>query len=196
MARKWNVDLKFYEMLSTDDTTGVTQGQKAYFSDLEKWVIWDGSAWVDEKIAVNAMLADGYDITLGAKADAPIAVAATTAPNSLISLAKGIWNRLFGVLDVQVSGSKAQEYEALTIDNTAGGIACTTAKVGTCTKAFMTLETAQIRYTVDGTAPTVAVGHLLNVGETLKLDSAEDIAAFRGFRTGAVSGSLRCTYSV
>lgn len=97
---------------------------------------------------------------------------------------------------VAVTGSKAQEYEALTIDATAGGIACTTVKVGTCTKAFMRLETAQIRYTVDGTAPTAAVGMLLEVGEILKLDSAEDIAAFRGFRTGATSGSLRCFYSL
>ena len=54
---------------------------------------------------VNDKIADGDDVALGAKADAPIAVAATTAPNSLISLAKGIWNRLFGVLDVQVYGS-------------------------------------------------------------------------------------------
>lgn len=96
----------------------------------------------------------------------------------------------------KLSGSKAQEYEALTIDNTVGGIACTTVKVGTCTKAFMTLETAQIRFTTDGTAPTTSVGHLLNIGEVLKLDSAEDIAAFRAIRTGATSGSLRCTYSI
>lgn len=98
---------------------------------------------------------------------------------------------------VSLSGSKAKasSYEALTIDATAGGIACTALKYAGCTKAFMTLETAQIRYTVDGTAPTAAVGHLLEVGDVLKLDSAEDIAAFRGFRTGAVSGSLRVTYS-
>lgn len=59
----------------------------------------------------------------------------------------------------------------------------------------MTLETAQIRFTIDGTAPTTSVGHLLNPGEMLKLDSLADITAFRAIRTGATSGSLRCTYS-
>jgi CO dehydrogenase/acetyl-CoA synthase alpha subunit len=96
---------------------------------------------------------------------------------------------------VSLSGSIASEYEALTIDNTAGGIACTAAKYTGCRRAFMTLETAQIRFTIDGTAPTTTVGHILDIGDILKLDSAEDIAAFRAIRTGGTSGSLRCTYS-
>ena len=98
-------------------------------------------------------------------------------------------------LPVQLSGSKASEYEAITVDNTVGGKACTTAKVGTSTKAFITVETAQIRFTIDGTAPTTTVGHLLNIGDILELDSAEDIAAFRAIRTGATSGVIHCTYS-
>ena len=96
---------------------------------------------------------------------------------------------------VALSGSNASGYEALTIDNTVGGIACTAAEYAGCAHAFMTLETAQIRFTVDGTAPTTSVGHLLNPGEVLKLDSLADITAFRAIRTGATSGSLRCTYS-
>jgi len=95
----------------------------------------------------------------------------------------------------ELAGSKASEYEALTIDTTAGGVAFTAAKYAGCTKVSARLETAQIRFTIDGTAPTAAVGTLLEVGEILTLDSAEDIAAFRGFRTGTVSGSLRCIYS-
>lgn len=98
-------------------------------------------------------------------------------------------------LPVQLSGSKASEYEAITVDNTAGGKACTTAKVGKSTKAFITVETAQIRFTIDGTAPTTTAGHLADDGDTIVLDSAEDIAAFRAIRTGAVSATLHCTYS-
>ena len=101
-----------------------------------------------------------------------------------------------GVQSMQLSGSNASAYEALTIDNTAGGIVLTAAKYGTCTKAFITCEAAQVRFTLDGTAPTTSVGHLLDDGDILTLDSNEDIAAFKAIRTGEVSASLQCTYSV
>lgn len=96
---------------------------------------------------------------------------------------------------MQLSGSIASEYESLTIDNTAGGIALTAAKYGVCTKAFITVETAQIRWTVDGTPPTTTVGHLANTYDIIDLTSAEDIAAFRAIRVGSVSGTVHCTYS-
>lgn len=95
-----------------------------------------------------------------------------------------------------LSGSNAGNYEAITVDGTAGGKALTTATVGVNTKAFITVETAQIMFTLDGTAPTTTVGHLLNVGDILKLDTAADLASFRAIRTGATSGVIQCTYSV
>lgn len=98
--------------------------------------------------------------------------------------------------DVTLSGSKAQEYESLTIANTAGGVALTAAKYGTCTKAFITVESAQIRWTIDGTAPTTTVGHLANAYDIIDLTSAEDIAAFRAIRVGTTSGTIHCTYSI
>ena len=69
------------------------------------------------------------------------------------------------------------------------------AKYDICTKAFITVETAQIRFTVDGTAPTITVGHILNAGDNLTIDSNEDIAAFRAIRTSSTSGVIQCTYS-
>lgn len=57
------------------------------------------------------------------------------------------------------------------------------------------LETAQIRYTVDGTTPTAGVGTLLEIGDNLVISGHDSIMRFRGFRTGAVSGVLDCTYS-
>lgn len=114
---------------------------------------------------------------------------------TLLARIKALETALAGTLTMQLSGSKASEYEAITVDNTAGGKACTTAKYAGCTKAFITVETAQIRFTIDGTAPTTTAGHLLNPGDILKLDSAEDITAFRAIRVGATSGVIHCTYS-
>ncbi len=97
-------------------------------------------------------------------------------------------------LDVAVTGSNAAVHESLTVDATVGGVGF----VGHAANryAFITCETAQVRFTIDGTAaPTTTVGHLLNPGDILKLDSNADIAAFRAIRTGATSGVLKATFS-
>ncbi len=116
--------------------------------------------------------------------------------DSVVNIAEGFdpTTKTFGM---QLIGSKAQDYESITVDGTEGGVALTAAKYGTCTKAFITAETASIRFTVDGTTPTATVGHLVNPGTTVvKLDSNEDIAAFRAIRTGAISATIHVTYSV
>jgi hypothetical protein len=94
---------------------------------------------------------------------------------------------------VQVTGSNAAVHESLTVDATVGGKGF----VGHAANvyAFITCETAEIRYTVDGTAPTTTVGHLLSPRDVLILDSNADIAAFRAIRTGATSGVLKATFS-
>lgn len=102
---------------------------------------------------------------------------------------------IFGGESVQLSGSKAQDSETITVDNTVGGKALTTAKIAGCTKAFITVEDAQLRWTVDGTAPTTTVGHIANPYDIIDLVSAEDMAAFRAIRTGSTSAKLYCTYS-
>lgn len=138
--------------------------------------------------------ADGY-----LKVVANLSIESVTATDVTIHDATTPANKLAvntdGSVNAQVSGSKAQEYESITIDNTVGGVGLTSAKYGTCTKAFITVEIAQIRFTVDGTAPTITVGHLLNPSEILKLDSAEDIAAFKAIRISLTSATIHCTYS-
>jgi hypothetical protein len=57
---------------------------------------------------------------------------------------------------------------------------------------FGPLETAQIRWRDDGTAPTAAVGHLLEVGQVLEYDG--DLNKISFIRTGGTSGSLPATY--
>ena len=89
-------------------------------------------------------------------------------------------------------------HESVTIDATAGGIALTsgtynpTNDIG-ARRALLSLETAQIRYTTDSTAPTATVGHIMEVGDVVAI-TGPDIAKWRGFRTGATSGTLKATY--
>lgn len=88
--------------------------------------------------------------------------------------------------------------ETVTIDGTAGGIGLTAATYAISQNgaqgAFITNESGQIRYTLDGTAPTTSVGHLLEVGDALTLNSADQVARFKGIRTGGTSGSLQVSY--
>ena len=86
----------------------------------------------------------------------------------------------------------------LTIDATAGGIALTqptqAATLPLAQAALVTVETAQIRFTVDATAPTSTVGHILNIADRLLLEGQQEIRAFRAIRTGGSSGAVSVTY--
>ncbi len=93
-------------------------------------------------------------------------------------------------------------YEAITVSNTSGGIGFSKTerepvsglyKGSSAQTVFCTLETAQIRFTLDGTAPTTSVGHLLEAGQTLTIKNPGDIKNFRAIRTGS-DASLKCTY--
>ncbi len=91
-------------------------------------------------------------------------------------------------------------YEQLTIDSTAGGIKMTATKITPAglpqaTTAVCKLETAQVRYTIDGTAPTTTLGTPWDVGETRTFNGHDILFAFRGIRTGASSGVANCDYS-
>lgn len=92
-------------------------------------------------------------------------------------------------------------YESLTIDATAGGIPLTVAKYLDVTTskvladyAIATIETADIRFTIDGTSPTASVGHPLEAGRVMLLENYDELQKFRGFRSTSVSGNLKVTY--
>lgn len=85
-------------------------------------------------------------------------------------------------------------YESLTVANTAVGITSTVitpAGRPQQTECTGRLETAQIRYRYDGTAPTSSEGTLLEIGDVLTLTNHAYLAAWRGIRTGATSGVLK-----
>lgn len=104
-------------------------------------------------------------------------------------------------IGVFVSAQMASYYafEQVTVDNTAGGKALTSSKITPsgqpmATSASCRLETAEIRYTIDGTAPTTTVGTLLEPGDTLVISGHDVLVTFRAIRTGASSGIFDCNY--
>lgn len=85
-------------------------------------------------------------------------------------------------------------HEAVTVDDTAGGVALTAATIIPFNRAFLTVETAAFRFTVDGTAPTTAVGHLAQPGDVIKLSSNDELTRFRAIRQGSVSATVMASY--
>jgi len=83
-------------------------------------------------------------------------------------------------------------YESVTVTNTSTTLTASTYL--NASRAFMTVETAAVRYRVDGAAPTSAEGHLLNIGDVLTLIGLQTIRNFKAIRTGATSGVLKVTY--
>lgn len=91
----------------------------------------------------------------------------------------------------------AYGFESIPVESTAVGLTASNFQPDNQRqpkRAFLTLETAQIRFTYDETTPTASVGHLMEVGEQLLLDSYDDLYRFRAIRTGSVSGVLKVTY--
>ena len=93
---------------------------------------------------------------------------------------------------VIITGLAPFAYESITVANSAIGL--TSGTYSDATRAEMTLETAQIRYRLDGTNPTSSEGHPVEVGDLIILNSAAQIAGFKAIRTGSTSGVLKVTY--
>lgn len=111
------------------------------------------------------------------------------------------WIALLLALSVSTAGATQWTYlanvPAITITNSAGGIGITTsylsgdgharATVGTCV-----VSVAQLRYTVDGTAPTSSYGYLVEIGGQIALNGAAVLSSFRAIRTGSTSAVIDC----
>jgi hypothetical protein len=88
----------------------------------------------------------------------------------------------------------AQNYEAITVADTAIGLSFSPTGGTSFSRVVCTLETAQIRFMVHGGTPTTTTGHLLEIGQQLTLSDYASIVKFKAIRTGAVSGALKCSY--
>jgi hypothetical protein len=87
-------------------------------------------------------------------------------------------------------------YESVTVADTAVGLTGSTYLVAGIkdAQAFLTLESGQIRWRIDGADPTASEGHLLDPGQTLTLYNLDYIRKFKAIRTGSTSGVLKVTY--
>ena len=88
-------------------------------------------------------------------------------------------------------------YEDVTVATVSIGFTEATyspATFGKAHRAYCTVETAQIRFTYNGTAPTTTLGHIAEVGDVIDISGTDNVAAFRAIRTGATSGTLRVTF--
>lgn len=84
-------------------------------------------------------------------------------------------------------------FEQLTVGATAVGISATTINPsgqGQMEQCTARLETAQVRFRWDGTAPTSSVGTLLEVGDVLPPFSTATAIQLKLIRTGGSSGVL------
>lgn len=86
---------------------------------------------------------------------------------------------------------KVLGYETLTIAATSIGLS--TALPDDVRSFVGVLETAQVRFRGDGTAPTASEGVLMEVGDQIFL-TRDDIVNMRFFRTGGTSGVLKGHY--
>jgi hypothetical protein len=65
---------------------------------------------------------------------------------------------------------------------------------GGASNAFITSETAEIRYRYDGGTPSSTVGHILAIGGILVLSGQNQMSNFKCIRTGAISAVISATY--
>lgn len=91
-------------------------------------------------------------------------------------------------LAVPVAAQRVSTFEQVTVANSSIGL--TAAKLLGMASCTIRLETAQVRWRADGTAPTSSVGTLMEVGDVLTIPNIVDAAAIRFIRTGATSGVL------
>ena len=85
-------------------------------------------------------------------------------------------------------------FEALTVSNSSVGF--TTATVGVNDHAFLTVEDAAVRFRLDGSAPTATVGHELDEGDTLRLESMNEVSNFRAIRRDGVDATIQASFGV
>jgi len=95
---------------------------------------------------------------------------------------------------VAFAQSRKFTFEQLTVAGSAVGITSTVLATPAggqpLALCVARLETAQIRFRVDGTDPSATVGTVLDPGDVLTIPRIEDASVVRFIRTGSTSGVL------
>ncbi len=92
----------------------------------------------------------------------------------------------------QLVGPVFSASESVTV--TSAVKALTAAKIAGMIFAHITCESNPVRYWLDGTSPSATVGHRLEAGGVLDLDSAHQLANVKFFAVGA-DATLRVSYA-
>lgn len=87
----------------------------------------------------------------------------------------------------------AKGFETITVSSTAIGI--TSSLLTNARAAFLTIEDANIRYRIDGTAPTASVGHKVVQGGTIWLadKTKANLSNLRMIRTDSTDAKAQVT---
>ena len=92
----------------------------------------------------------------------------------------------------QPLGPDFDAFESVTVSTSSVGL--TAATFGDAQYALITVETAAVRFRLDGTAPTATVGHVREVGEGLELDRNTQLEDIRFIRRDGADATLRVSY--
>lgn len=98
-----------------------------------------------------------------------------------------------GVGAVALAQGAPGAFEQLTVAGTAGGFSATTiTPSGKPVSQYCVgyVETADIRYRTDGTAPTASVGMLVPYGSKIEIAGQDAIRLFSAIRTGSTSAVI------
>jgi hypothetical protein len=93
--------------------------------------------------------------------------------------------------------ARAYNTESITVSSVAIGFTSATISPERRTKpikAVFIVETAQIRFTVDGSTPTTTVGFLAEIGDIVTINGEGDIKNFKAIRTGASDATIQPIY--
>lgn len=109
-----------------------------------------------------------------------------------------------GILMGLVSFAKAAErspqtyaFDSLTVDTSTRTL--TSAKIIRSSakevpQAWMTMETGDMAYTLDGSSPTVANCHIMKADAVMTVVGYEDLQNFRFMQIGSTAGKLKVSY--
>jgi len=90
---------------------------------------------------------------------------------------------------------KPFDFEVVVVADSAIGLTASKLSASPQPKqAFITAESGQCRYRMDGTAPTSSVGHILLPMQSLLLEGYHQLNNFKAIRTGVQSANLSISY--
>jgi hypothetical protein len=101
----------------------------------------------------------------------------------------GTYNRVPGDYEVVDVGTDIVTLSATKIKPQSGSYANKSAFA-----ALLSLETADIRFRLDGGQPSGTDGHYLTSGDSLVLTGTQALKQFQAIRAGSTNGTLRVTY--